>query len=208
MKKIVLALLSITLVMSFLLAPAGIAQAVDWADPVVTPLSGSSDFTTKLIDPIALQFGIAKTARGLTVPAGFPLGDKQFGGKAVIIKGLESGKASLCFSFPSYRYGWTGGIYQWNGSAWVVIPSTITEGIEGSPASVCTTITGDGTYALIIGFTQPAAMSSLPECPNPFDVYFLSTPIEIPTVQLKFWNIRLLPNWLLRGSRSVIPYLA
>ncbi|MBP9041050.1 MAG: hypothetical protein KBF64_04675 [Anaerolineaceae bacterium] len=177
MKKIVLGLLSITLVISLFLAPSGAAQAVEWADPVVTPLSGTSDFTTRVIDPITLQYGITKTAQGLTVPSGFPTGEKQFGGKAVIIKGLETGTASLCFSFPTYRYGWRGGVYQWNGTTWSVMASTTTEGIEGSPATVCATITGDGTYALLTGFTEPPALSSLlPKCAEPFSVTLLPYP--------------------------------
>lgn len=204
MKKTVLALLSITLIMSLLLAPSGAVQAVEWTDPIVTPLNGSSDFTTTMIDPITLQYGIAKTDKGLTVPTGFPLGEKQFGGKAVIIKGLESGKANLCFSFPSYRYGWTGSVYQWNGSAWVSMTSATTEGIEGSPASVCTTITGDGTYALIIGFTQPPVQtSSLPKCASPFYVQFLSAPIMVSdseTLALAMFGIITEPGFP-EGSR-------
>ncbi len=180
MKKTALALLSITLIISLLLAPAGTVQAAGWADPVVTPLSGTSNFTTSVIDPITLQYGITRTAQGLTVPSGFPPGEKQFGGKAVIIKGLETGTASLCFSFPTYRYGWRGGVYQWNGTMWSLIPSTTTEGIEGSPATVCATITGDGTYALITGFTEPPALSSsLPKCAEPFSVAFLTYPVMI-----------------------------
>ncbi|GEM_PF-1836662 len=204
MKKIVLGLLSITLVISLLLAPSNAAQAEDWTDPVITPLSGTSDFTTRVVDPISLQYGITKTAQGLTVPTGFPLGEKQFGGKAVIIKGLETGTATLCFSFPTYRYGWRGGIYQWNGTTWSVMASTTTEGIEGSPATVCSTITGDGTYALITGFTEPPAQfSSLPKCASPFYVQFLSTSIidsDIETPALAMFGIITEPGFP-EGSR-------
>jgi len=181
MKKIVLGLLSITLVLSLVLTPAGAAQATAWADPVVTPLKGDSDFTVNVIDPITLQYGITQTSRGLTVPSGFLTGEKQFGGNAVTIKGLENGTASVCFSFPSYRYGWKGDTYQWNGTTWVLMPSTVTEGVEGGAATVCTTISGDGTYALLIGYTlPPARKSSLPECTTPLEVQFFSAPLMIP----------------------------
>lgn len=170
MKKAILILLSFTLVISFLLVPSSTTQASIWPNPVVTPLSGDTEFIVKLLDPIRLNFGLAKTGSGLVVPAGFPLGEKQFGGKAVTIKGLEGEKASLCFSFPTYRYGWDGNIYQWKESAWSLFPSTLTEGKEGSAALVCTTIDTDGTYALIISFNSTQVKSSLPECGEDFSI--------------------------------------
>lgn len=176
MKKVVLALLSFTFVVSLILVPAASASAVTWSDPVITPLTGDKEFTVKVIDPVALSSGTTKTTSGLTVPAGFPLGAMQFGGNAVVLKGMESGTARTCFSFPNYRFGWKGGIYQWNGTKWSIIPSTTTEGVEGAPATICTNISADGTYALLMGYTlrsTPITINTLPVCSDDFifDLY-------------------------------------
>jgi len=173
-----LTLFSLVLITSLLIVPTGAAQAASWPDPVVTSLNGDSDFTATMVDPISLSFGTAVTDKGLVVPSGFPSGEKQFAGKAVTIKGLESGKASLCFSFPTYRYGWRGNVYQWDGTAWSMISSSLTEGIEGGAATVCATISTDGTYAFIIGYGLSQKVSSLPLCAEDFEVELLAVPLE------------------------------
>ncbi len=170
MKKVVLALLSITLVVSLLLVPASSAQAVTWDDPVVTSIKGDGDFTVTMIDPFTLPFGTVKTNQGLVVPVSPVPGEQQFASKAVVIKGIESGEASICYSLPTYRYGWRGGIYQWNGSAWITLPSTLTEGTEGGAATICSTLTADGTYAFLINYilkSKPKA--ALPQCSDDFE---------------------------------------
>lgn len=175
MKKTVLALLSTVLVFSLLLAPISEVDAGGWDDPVVIPLSGDKDFTVKSVDPITLSLGTAKTENGLTVPSGFPPGEMQFGGNALIIEGLESGKVTACFSFPTHRYGWEGGIYQWKGSRWSVMPSTLTKGVEGAATNICATINGDGTYALLTVFAHPELLpKGLPVCADDFDIFPMS----------------------------------
>jgi hypothetical protein len=183
MKKVVLSLLCLTLVVSFLLVPASSAQAVTWSDPVVTSLSGNTDFTFTLTDPFSLSFGTVKTAKGLTVPSGFVPGELQFASKAVIVKNLEGSKASVCYFLPTYRYGWNGGIYQWNSSAWSALSSTLTENKEGG-ATICSTISADGTYAFLIFYSlKSVPKAPLPECGDDFramvNLYYLddeSTP--------------------------------
>lgn len=177
MKKVMLALLSFTLVVSFLLVPASSAQAVTWNDPIVTPLSGNADFTVNLTDPFSLPFGTLKTEESLIVPSGFVPGELQFASKAVIVKDLEGSKASICYFLPTYRYGWNGGIYQWNGSAWSDLPSTLTETKQGG-ATICSTLTADGTYAFLIYFSlKSAPKAPLPECGDDFkatvNMYYL-----------------------------------
>lgn len=169
MKKAVLVLLSFTLVVSFLLVPASSAQAMTWDDPVVTPLNGNSDFTITMTNPFSLSFGTTQTEKGLIVPSGFVPGEMQFASKAVIVKGLEGGKASICYPHPTYRYGWNGGIYQWNGSTWSALSSSLTEN-EESNATICATITADGTYAFLIFYAlKSAPKAPLSECGDDFE---------------------------------------
>ncbi len=180
MKKICLSLLSLCLILSLL--PVSTANATTaplpgkptsyWEPPVITPLTGDKEFTIKTLDPIALTDGTSKTANNLVVPAGFPLGQKQFGGEVALVKDFDGGTARACFSLPNYRYGWDGGIFQWNGTKWAALPSTLTEGKEGGPATVCTTIYGNGTYALITGFAHPEkAFGNLPVCSEDFEAF-------------------------------------
>lgn len=178
MKKTCLLFLSICLIFSLvplntasaITAPIPLQSPSNWEPPVITPLTGDKEFTVKTLDPIALTTGTTKTENNLVVPAGFPLGQKQFGGEVALVKDFDGGTARACFSLPNYRYGWDGGISQWNGSAWTPLPSSLTEGKEGGPATVCTTIYGNGTYALIIGFTHPEkATADFPVCSEDFD---------------------------------------
>ncbi len=162
MKKAVFVLLSIMLALCFL--PLGTVNAIVapipttaapsesvWDSPWITPLTGDKDFSFKPSNPAAP--GIITTDAGLIVPSGFPAGQKQFGGEVAIVKDFQGGTAMLCFSFPIQRYGWNGSVYRWNNSNWKSIPSTLIEGTEGGPSSVCAIVEVDGTYALIMGYS-------------------------------------------------------
>ncbi len=169
MKKYLILLLSIVFFLSLVLGPSSVVSAANWELPTITPLTGDKEFNFKTANPTDPQF-TAITENGLVVPAGFPLGQKQFGGEIAIINGLNGGSARLCFSFPTYRYGWDGGIYQWDGARWNPVASTLTESKDDGAASVCTTITGDGSYALIIGFAHPEKTTAdLPVCSADFE---------------------------------------
>lgn len=184
MKKNVCVSLCLSLVIICIIIPANIANAstgsiiplgntAGWESPFVTPISGDKDFTVQTLDPITLLAGTSKTESGLVVPIGFSLGEKQFGGEVLQIKGFEAGTARACFYFPNHRYGWSGGIYQWNGNRWIVIPSTLSEGSEGAPAVICADVFMSGTYALIIGYTQPIAKNNvLPPCSEDVETIF------------------------------------
>lgn len=187
MKRFCLLLLSLCLIFSLvplntasaITAPVPVNPPSTWGPPVITPLTGDKDFTVKSLDPISLAFGTVKTGNDLVVPAGFPLGEKQFGGDVAQVTDFDAGTARACFSLPTYRYGWKGGIFQWDGSRWKSIPSTLTEGIEGGAATVCATINGNGTYALIIGFSQPEKpVSSLPVCSADFTAGTITILVE------------------------------
>lgn len=124
--------------------------------PSVTPLSGDTSFVLRMIAPEKLA-GAYLGPRGYYLPIGFPQGEKQFSGKALEISGINLGTQKTCFPFANYPYGWRGSIYQWNGSSWLLLETTMTAGIEGNPAQACATTYGDGVYALIAGYSQAFA---------------------------------------------------
>lgn len=155
MKKTLNAIVALVLALSVVCLSFGTVQASS-GGPSVISISGDQEFTVTTREPAALD-GMTAVSGELIVPAGFPLGEKQFSGQAVIVSGLSYGSARICFDFPGYAYGWTGSVYQWVDGQWVKLPTTITPGVEGSPAKACAEISSDGTYALIIGYTTPAA---------------------------------------------------
>ena len=132
------------------------------------PLSGDLVFTSTPTSPVSLQ-GTEKSSGGMIIPVGFGSGEKQFGGDALVVSGFSGGTANACFSFPTYRYGWRGGVYEWTGEKWTALPTTIgnPEGKEGAPSTACANIYNSGTYALLISFsTKDAPESNLEECAN------------------------------------------
>ena len=152
-KSIRTLLVSVFAISLVLMAGSSTVLAEGWANPWVTPVSGDLVFTSTAVSPVTLA-GAEKADSGLIVPVGFPTGERQFGGNALVVSGFSGGTANACFSFPTYRYGWRGGVYEWTGSKWMALPTTIgnPEAKEGAPSTACATIYGSGTYALIINF--------------------------------------------------------
>jgi hypothetical protein len=128
----------------------------NWSEPTVTPLTGDTGFSITLLNPESLEGAFIGTA-GFPLPTGFIEGEKQFGGQALKLSGAGAGTQKLCFSLPTYQYGWRGNIYQWDGTMWVKLGSEVTLGDDGSPTLYCSTIYGDGTYALLIGYDPALA---------------------------------------------------
>jgi hypothetical protein len=156
MKKFVPAFIAFVLAFSLVLADLTPAQAATkWGDPTVTPITGDTEFTITLLDPA--KIGSYKGDSGLTIPDGFLDGEKQFGGKLLILKGVSLGSESLCYPFPTYQYGWRGFLARWDGAKWVKLATSITPGKESAPAMACTTIYGDGTYGLIVSYSDEDA---------------------------------------------------
>jgi len=150
------AIFSLLIVFSFLLTGFMPAQAVSWSSPTVVALTGDDSFIATTTDPSMLA-GVYKGEKGFYLPTGFPEDDYQFGGNALVLSGVTFGTEKLCFSFPTYNYGWRGSIYQWTGTKWGKLVTIITEGQEGGAAQACATIYGNGTYALLVGFDQKLA---------------------------------------------------
>lgn len=157
MKKTLIVLLALFLLLGVIHFSSGTGTVQASANgPTVTSIQGDSEFSVVVKEPAALTSGTAES-NGLVVPAGFPLGEKQFSGSVVIVSGLSYGSARISFVFSGYGYGWTGSIYQWLNGKWTPLSTTITPGAEGAPAHASAAITSDGTYALLIGYTDPVS---------------------------------------------------
>jgi hypothetical protein len=164
MKKVLLPAFTFLLVFGMLFTSFGSVNAADVNDPVVTPVSGDMEFFTSVV-PIASLPGAAKLARGLLVPVGFPEGEAQFGSNGVKVTDFTSGKAATCFSITGVEYGWGGKVGMWDGSKWVLLPTTITSYKESLVSSACATITSNGTYTFIRWVADATLLpTSKPQC--------------------------------------------
>lgn len=146
------------------------AEAVN--DPVVTPVSGDMEFTAAVV-PIAALPGITELAGGTLVPAGFPADEAQFGSNGVKVTDFTSGKATACFSITGVEDGWGGKVGRWDGSQWVLLPTSITSYEESLVSSACTTITASGTYTFIRWVADPTLLPTIkPLCTSyPISIY-------------------------------------
>ena len=131
MKKSAFLLFSIMLVLGLLVLPAGTARAAVGDDPLVTPVSGDMIFTTEIV-PIASLPGTIVLASQMLAPVGFPEGEAQFEGAGVRVTGMDYGKATVCFTLSTIavNQGWGGKAGVWNGTKWVLLPTTITTGTD------------------------------------------------------------------------------
>ncbi len=166
MKRAMIPVFCSLLVLSLLLGTVGSAKAAPGDDPVVTPVSGDTDFTTEIV-PIASLPGVVELEGGMLAPVGFPAGEGQFGGPGILVKGFDSGKATACFflSAAEVGQGWGGKVALWDGSKWQRMETSITTVDETNTASACATITSGGTYAFIKYVTQPDLLpTALPMC--------------------------------------------
>ena len=174
MKKSVFLLLSIMLVLGLLVLPAGTARAAVGDDPVVTPVSGDLVFTTEIV-PIAQLPGTMVLDSQMLAPVGFPKGEAQFEGAGVRVTGMDYGKATVCFTLSTIavNQGWGGKVGVWNGTKWVLLPTSITTGTdEAANTTACATISGNGTYAFIKWVSDPTLLpKSLPECSFEIDAW-------------------------------------
>jgi hypothetical protein len=163
MKKLVLSIFTCALVLTLLLGSFRVAKADPGDFPVVTPVSGDKVFSIKF-EPLSSLPGTSESDH-LFVPVGFPIGEVQFDGTGITVKGLDYGKATLCYSIRSIeiKQGWGGKVGVWNGTKWVLLPTTFTTPEEALNSTACATITGSGTYAF---FKWIADTTLIPEGPT------------------------------------------
>lgn len=136
MRKIFLLSLVVAFVFT-MVAPVQAAPYVEMDSPTVS--SGS----LTVIDFDKLP-GTVTNASGLIMPAGFN-NELQFYGKGAKV---TTAGATICFSFQGARLGWKGKVYQWTGTKWKALTTTITIGIEDGPVTACA-YGYSGTYALL-----------------------------------------------------------
>src|SRR5512133_367254 len=180
MKKVLLPMFTFLLVFGMFLSTFGSASAnaiiVD--DPVVTPVSGDVEFNTAVV-PIASLPGVTELPGGMLVPVGFPAGEAQFGSNGVRVTNFDSGKAAACFSITGVEVGWGGKVGMWDGSKWVLLPTTITSYFESLVSSACATITANGTYTFIRWVADPTLLpSGKPACIDLEMDYFIIINME------------------------------
>ncbi len=164
MKKSALLVLGVCLALSLVLANFQPASAYDLPAPSVTPVSGDREFTAT---PTAISKlpGILPNDNGIILPAGFPSGTAQFMGEGMLVSGFSGGTATLCFPVPAAQSEWVGTIHEWIDGKWTRLTTSVTQGnAEDTLAMACTTIYGDGTYAMIMGFTGQPQPKGLPQC--------------------------------------------
>ena len=169
MKKVLLPLFSFLLVLGLLGASFSSAKAEIGDDPVVTPVSGDMEFATEVV-PVASLPSTTVLENQMLVPVGFPLGEAQFEGVGVRVTGMDYGKATACFAVSGMQYGWGGKVGVWNGTKWVLLPTTITKAEEALNSLACASVAGNGTYAFIKYVVDP---SLLPTCAYDTSAWYL-----------------------------------
>lgn len=159
MKRVLFALFSFILVLGLVLVPAGKVNAALGDDPVVTPVSGDLEFTTGVVTVPNLP-GTLLLPSQMYGPVGFPIGEAQFYENGIRVTGMEFGKAVACFTIANtfLQKGWKGAVGVWNGTNWVTLSTTLTTGEELPYTMACAPISGDGTYAFIMGVADPALL--------------------------------------------------
>jgi len=161
MKKITRFSIASVLVLSVILMSvstvfaSSTTTATEWADPTATANGKDVTFTGTVYSPFYLP-GTINDGATMILPTGFD-GFAQFGGNGIEISGLSAAQTvNLSFAFPTYQYGWSGSIYQWDGSKWVALTTTVVAPTgENSLYYVTTNKVHNGTYALLIHYTQP-----------------------------------------------------
>jgi hypothetical protein len=159
MKKITRYSISVLLVLCMIMVtttvvfagsgPTASTSTIVWQDPTGTTDSALIPYTAEVLDTWKIP-GTEINGKQLTVPLGYAVNEIQFGGKALKVSDLASGKSiNVCFDFPLYRYDWSGEIYMWDGTEWMKQVTTIT---TDNPTQACTRVYANGYYALLIQF--------------------------------------------------------
>lgn len=129
-------------------------QKPAWGEPIPVSNGKGITFTSNVLSVWQLP-GTITLASGMIVPAGFPNNEEQFGGKGIKVSGIPEGKSiQICFDFPTYNNSWKGKIYEWDGSKWVAVTTSVLTPAERDPMA-CTYSAGNGVFALIMGYYGP-----------------------------------------------------
>jgi hypothetical protein len=125
-------------------------------DPVVIPNADNVSYSYEIVNQADLP-GAINDGTSKIVPEGFS-GSKQFEGNGLYLSSVKtktSGKETVCFSIPNYRYGWTGKIYKWVDGQWSATHSSQSStNTENSQHKVCNPYATKGIYALIVTYSS------------------------------------------------------
>jgi hypothetical protein len=134
---------------SAVFADASINPSPDLQDPTAT---GNASFTSTVLGQWQLP-GSEMNSKEMYLPTGFD-GQAQFGGKGIEIDGLtQANTVDVCFSFPTYKYSWTGKIYEWKDTQWVSKSTNIYTTSYNGATHACTANVGNGIYSFVIWYT-------------------------------------------------------
>jgi hypothetical protein len=161
MKKIVLLGTTCVFLLAVFFINLGPANAASLPAPTATSISGDQVFTVKVISTSSLP-GITTTSNGLVVPAGFPQGEKQFEGDALVLSDFSYGTVTTCFPVNAVNQGWGGKVGYWTGSAWKLLDTTITTPEESSFSWGCAKVYENGTYAFLKWITNSSLLPAEP----------------------------------------------
>ena len=139
---------SMTIVLSLLVLSFGTVSASSGPKPVVLPVSGDQVFTVTYL-PISQLPGSTGDGENKVLPIGYESGEKQFEGMGINVSGFTYGAATACFPIKGVTKGWGGQVARWDGSRWNLFDTRISTPAESEYSYACTTIYGDGTYALL-----------------------------------------------------------
>jgi hypothetical protein len=147
----VAALLVVSVVLMSVSTVFADSSMTTWAHPTATANGKDVNITSTVLD-LAVLPGTVNNDAGMILPVGFTTGSIQFGGNGIVVRELTSTEtAKVCFSFPVYQYSWTGEIYDWTGTMWVVTLTTIVAPTgENSLYYSCSSKVSNGTYCLLI----------------------------------------------------------
>lgn len=164
MKQISYTVGCICLVFTMLAASFSSAVAAnpspDLPDPKIEIVSGNPDVKVKMIGTANLP-GVTHTDSGMLIPAGFPVGEKQFEGNGIQISKLNGGTVNVCFPYTGTQYGWGGQVGKWTGSRWQILPTTTTTQAESSISYACTSVSSDGTYTFLKWVVDPSKIPAI-----------------------------------------------
>jgi len=157
--------------------------------PFASHLSGDAEFEVVIVAPAKLMAGTTLDT-SLLVPAGFPLGEKQFEGDGLTLSGLDYGKVSLCFPLNAVNQGWGGQVGYWNGSAWELLETSISTPEESSISWGCATAYQNGQYAFIKWVVNSSLLPKAPAKPTcDFSInmvgFFVEDPITVDGKYIK-----------------------
>jgi hypothetical protein len=160
MKKSLIGIVALLVAVTFAFSSIGAVNASsDLPGPTFSVTSGDTSFTTALVPIVSLP-GVTTLSNGMLIPVNFKTGEKQFAGDGLLVTGFESGTASACFAFNPDNSIWSAAVAKWDGSKWLLLPTTFSAPKENIYSIACSSVAESGTYALLEWIGDPAKLAA------------------------------------------------